>query len=367
MKRLSWLMLTIFMVLVFAVGCGSNRTDENRVPAVNSSSTTTSDQKTGELAPETSKATVNQVATAENNKVTEEKTVSNAASTASTATLLITSDFGCKILFNKKVSVDNSPTVLDVLKANLDIKTKWDGSYVSNIMGMETHNGGIAGNNMDWFYYVNGICCDSGAADYNVKPGEVIWWDYHKWQNTGFANSAVIGSYPEPFIHGFRGKVGTTTVMSSAENLQLAHAMEQALKNQGVYSITTMEFDNNWLAKAQQPTIIVGTWDELKKLEYLESFNKAYRKTGASVHFTDQGIELLNYKGDAAQTVERGVGVIVASGSGLGDDSPLWLIAGTDQEGLQQAIDLLIKNPQQIFGFYNTAIISGDIIRLPLQ
>jgi hypothetical protein len=154
--------------------------------------------------------------------------------------------------------------------------------------------------------------------------------------------------------------------MSSENNLQLAKEMEQALKTKGIYSAATMGLDNNWLENTRQPTIIIGTWDELKELDYLNSFNKAYRKTGACVHFTDAGLELLNYKGDVGQNVAQGAGVIVASGSGLGDDSPLWLIAGTDQEGLQQALDLLISSPQQISGLYNTAIVSGDLIRLPL-
>ncbi len=369
MKRIAWLMLTIFTVLVLVTGCGSNKSEENKVPAVNNSSGAIIDQKTDESVAETPKEEAvkdNQVdnEVTEDHKVTEDIKVTSAAPTV---TLMITTDFGKQVLFKKEVAVGNSATVIDVLKANLEITTKWDGSYVNSILGLESHNGGISGNKLDWFYYINGICCDSGAADYNLSPGEVIWWDYHKWQSAGFANSAVIGCYPEPFIHGFRGKAGTTTVMSSADNTQLAKVVEQALKSKGVYSVTIMELDNNWLGKALQPNIVIGTWNELKSLDYLDNFNKAYRKTGTSVHFTDEGLELLNYKGDVVQKVDQGAGIIVASGSGLGDNSPLWLVAGTDQAGLQNAVDLLVKNPQQILGLYNTAIISGEIISLPLQ
>jgi hypothetical protein len=357
------------VIIVFAGGC-SNRANDNIVPPVNNNAVVTEKKSADEplikAGPE--KEPGQEMQLSQENKAADatNAAASTPTTTADMVTLLITKDFGQQILFKKQVSINKSTTVIDVLKANVDITTKWDDSYVRAINGFESQNGGISGNNLDWFYYINGICADAGAADYLLRAGEIIWWDYHKWQNAGFANSAVIGCYPEPFLHGYRGKVKTTTIMSSKDNLNLAKEMEKALKTKGVYSINTTELDNNWLAKTQEPTIVIGTWDELKGIEWLDSFNKAYRKTGTSVHFANEGLELLNYKGDVAQTVE-GAGIIVASGSGLGDDSPLWLVAGTDSEGLQQAIDLLVKTPDKISGIYTSAVISREVIGLPLQ
>ncbi|PKM78051.1 MAG: hypothetical protein CVU90_04880 [Firmicutes bacterium HGW-Firmicutes-15] len=356
MKRVFCLILSLFVILVFAGGC-SNRANDNSVTPI-SSSTIASEKQTGETAD------VPLIKAGQEKKLPTENKV---AATVDTVGLLITKDFGEQILFKKQVAIDKSSTVIDVLKANLNITTKWDGSYVSSINGLESQNGGISGNNLDWFYYINGICSDAGAADYSLRAGEVIWWDYHKWQSAGFANSAVIGCYPEPFIHGYRGKVETTTIMSSEDNLNLANEIEKALKNKGVNSVATMVLDNSYLEKTRKPAIVIGTWDELKKLDFLDKFNKAYRKTGASVHFTDEGLELLDYKGNVTQSGAKSAGIIVASGSGLGDDSPLWLVAGTDPEGLQQAVDLLVKTSDKISGLYNAAILSGEVIRLPLQ
>lgn len=283
------------------------------------------------------------------------------------AALLVTRDFGRETIFEKEVKIKEDWTVVDLLQANLQITTKWGGDFVTGINGLESDSGGISDKRMDWFYYINGICADVGAASYELNAGDVVWWDYHGWKNMGFANSAVIGCFPGPFSHGYRGSVKPTTIMSSADNHNLAEALKELLKNKGIHSINIKELNNDLVQKRRGPTILLGEWKELKELPYLEKLNRAYKKTGTSVHFVDQGVELLNYCGNAVQTVKGSAGVIVAAGEGLGDDSPLWLVAGTDREGLQQALEVLVKSPGKISKAFGLVIESGKIIRLPLQ
>ena len=67
---------------------------------------------------------------------------------------------------------------------------------------------GLAGDRAaqrDWFYYVNGIEADVGAQDYGLSSGDRIQWDYHSWRAT-MRVPAIVGAYPEPFVHGYRGK-----------------------------------------------------------------------------------------------------------------------------------------------------------------
>lgn len=280
--------------------------------------------------------------------------------------LLVTKDFGNETLFEKKVEIKEDRTVIDLLKANLEITTKWDGDFVNGINGLESENGGVSGNRFDWFYYINGICADVGAAGYELNPGDIVWWDYHAWKSMGSANSAVIGCFPEPFIHGYRGNVGTTTIITSEENNSLANDVQKALEKNGVTSIESKTLNEDFLQNRQGPTIVMGEWSELKELTYLEKLNKAYKKTGTNVHFTDKGLELLDYSGKAARTVTESAGVIVSTGAGLGDESPLWLIVGNNREGLEQAVEVLVENPDKISKAYGVAVVSGEIVRLPI-
>lgn len=282
-------------------------------------------------------------------------------------TLRVTRDFGTETIFNKKVEIKKDGTVLDILNANLDIETDFDGGFIKGINGLISDKGGLSGKRTDWFFYVNGICTDAGADAYSLKPGETVWWDYHLWENMGSANSAVIGNYPEPFIHGYGGKVGVTTVLSTPEKSELTEKLKKALAGKGVKTVNVSGIDEEKLNKRKGPLIVIGEWSELSQFKWLEDFNKAYRKTGTGAHFTDRGLELIKYNGEVDHMVSGSVGVITATGSGLGDETPLWLIAGTDAEGLEQAINLLVNNPEKISGMYSGAIVSGKITRLPIQ
>jgi len=280
--------------------------------------------------------------------------------------LLITQDFGRQVIFDKTVSLNDKSKVMDILKAHVNVTTKWDDNFISAINGLQTAHSGMGGQRLDWFYYVNGICPNVGASDYQLQNGENVWWDYHVWEMSS-SNSAVIGCYPEPFIHGYNQKIGTITIMASTNNQGLAGELEKALRDQGAAAIKIEGLQNEKVMHRSGPTIVLGTWDELQTLAELEKFNQAYKKTGTSVHFSVQGLELLDYKGNPKQTITGNAGVITAFGSGLGDAAPLWLIGGINQEGLEQALNLLINEPARITGFYSAAVVDNQLIRLPLN
>lgn len=333
----------------------------------NSKKVSESDQKV-----EQNKNITNNNESSDNKQVADKNTVAVAKPvkgniTLNKVTLLVTKDYGREILFNKKVEIKSEWTVIDLLENNLEIETKWDGSFVASINGFESENGGLSGKRLDWFYYVNGICADVGAGGYTIKPGEVIWWDYHTWESMGATTSAVIGSYPEPFLHGYGGKVGSTNILSSPENQSLAAQVQKSLEEKGVKVVNMIELSENIIANREVPTIVLGEWNELKKINWLDDFNRAYRKTGACMHFTENGIELLKNNNEIGQSIEKSAGVVIATGEVLGDSSPLWLVIGTDTAGLQQAVNILTKNPEKFTRCYNAAIISGEVIGLPIQ
>ncbi|MDD2620162.1 MAG: DUF4430 domain-containing protein [Syntrophomonadaceae bacterium] len=279
--------------------------------------------------------------------------------------LMVTRDFGEQIIFGQRVEYEENASLLDILQAHAQVETAYGGSFINGINGLKSSSKS-SGNRQDWFFYVNGIACDVGVLDYDPQNAGSVWWDYHPWQ-MGPANSAVIGSSPEPFLHGYRGTVKPTLIMSSPADVKASKLMKETLETLGVSQIAISNLVEEKVKNREGPTIVLGEWNDLKKLRYLNDFNKAYNRNGSGIHFIDQGLELLDYNGDVVKKLNGSTGVIIASGEGLGDDSPMWLISGTDEDAWQNALNLLIKYPEKIEHLYGAAVIGEEIIPLPFH
>ena len=89
------------------------------------------------------------------------------------------------------------------LQRKFEVETRYGGGFVQEIDGVS--GGRRSGRPVDWFYYVNGIEAESGAAARRLEPGDRVWWDHHDWGGA-MRIPAVVGSFPEPFKSGAQGK-----------------------------------------------------------------------------------------------------------------------------------------------------------------
>lgn len=119
---------------------------------------------------------------------------------AGRATLWITRDRGSTVLFEGEVRA--GLTVMQALRSEADVATKYGGRFVHSIDGIA---GSLAGGR-DWFYFVNGIEANVGAAEYRLGDGDVAWWDFRAWRGDPEVR-VVVGAFPEPFLHGYGGEV----------------------------------------------------------------------------------------------------------------------------------------------------------------
>jgi Domain of unknown function (DUF4430) len=115
------------------------------------------------------------------------------------AELWITRDRGSEVVLSTTVPAGIS--ALEALRRTTDVETRYGGRFVHAIDGIE---GDIAGQH-DWFYFVNGYEADISAADYELHDGDVLWWDHRSWEGE-MRQPAVVGAFPEPFLHGWGGK-----------------------------------------------------------------------------------------------------------------------------------------------------------------
>ena len=121
------------------------------------------------------------------------------------AALWVTRDRGAEVIVN--ATVPAGLTVVQALRREADVDTSYGGRFVESIEG-------VAGNGTseDWFYFVNGVEADRGAAEYRLRPGDVAWWDYRSWSGRTMREPVVVGAFPEPFIHGYGGKIRPAAV-----------------------------------------------------------------------------------------------------------------------------------------------------------
>ena len=130
------------------------------------------------------------------------------------ATLWVTRDRGAQVLVT--ASVPAGVTAMQALRSEADVDTSFGGRFVQSIEGVS----GDAGARRDWFYFVNGVEADRGAAEYRLRPDDVLWWDYRSWAGDDMRAPVVVGAFPEPFLHGYDGRVRPVTVRFEAENMR---------------------------------------------------------------------------------------------------------------------------------------------------
>jgi hypothetical protein len=123
-----------------------------------------------------------------------------------TASLWVTRDRGTEVIHTGTVPAGIS--ALEAVDRELDVDTSYGGRFVQSIEGVE----GSLADQRDWFWYVNGLEGDRSAAEYRLRPGEVVWWDYRSWA-AQMQVPVVVGAFPEPFLHGFGGDIPPAVVV----------------------------------------------------------------------------------------------------------------------------------------------------------
>ena len=119
------------------------------------------------------------------------------------AQVRVTRDFGRTLVgAAREPTIREDQTVMRLLRSRFDVETRYGGRFVQTIDGLE---GRGSGGTVDWFYFVNGVEADVGAAEYELSPGDRVQWDYRRW-DAAMRVPAIVGAFPEPFLNGLQGK-----------------------------------------------------------------------------------------------------------------------------------------------------------------
>ena len=271
------------------------------------------------------------------------------------AELRVTRDFGREVLAADVVkTVREDQTIMRLLQSRHDVDTKFGGKFVSAIDDLDARG------SRDWQYYVNGSWSDTGAAEREVDPGDVIQWDIHDWTVIQRI-PAIVGAFPEPFRSGTGGERLPTRVECADTEGQACRDVKSALTAAGGRVSTTLVGASGGQELVR---VLVGRWDEIRAIRTAATIEEGPQASGVFAQFTDDGktLELLDDRGDPALTAPPGTGLVAATA--LDDQAVVWVVTGVDDVGVEAATAALDET--SLHSAFAVAATPEGPVKLPL-
>jgi hypothetical protein len=274
------------------------------------------------------------------------------------AELRVTRDFGRETIASKRVArVREDETVMRALRSRFDVSTRFGGRFVQSI-------GGVSGKGpegrSDWFYFVNGIEASVGAAEYELSSGDVVQWDYRRW-DAAMRVPAIVGAYPEPLLHGVKGERFPVRVECADASSRACDQVKERLRAQGVKA-TGASLGAQGTRDVVR--VVVAPWARARQLGTPAVLDQGPSASGVYARFERGGrrLELLDEGGQPARSEGAGAGLVAALAPA--EDQIVWLVTGTDERGVTAAAAAL-REPA-LRDAYAVAAGRGGVERLPL-
>lgn len=250
-------------------------------------------------------------------------------------------DYGAGVLIDEQVPIDESDTVIRVLDREAELETRFDGGFVQSIDGLS--GGTVDGRRSDWFFYVNGVESGRGSADFDLADGDRVWWDHHDW-STAMRVPAVVGDWPEPFVHGYDGERWQAGLYCGAARALCAQ-LHRELDEEGAATAGAPSDETEAAEEVGDGEIrvLVGTWDEVRADPVAGLLRFGPDRSGVFASFSgtgeDVGLTLLSPRGRPAEAFGEGAGLVAALRPE--EDPPTWVVTGTDPAGVAAAASLV--------------------------
>jgi len=271
---------------------------------------------------------------------------------AGAAMLTVTERFGTVAVGSVSVrSLPGSETVMRMLERSFHVDTRYGGGFVQSINGLS------GGGQRDWFYYVNGVQAPAGAAATPLHQGDEVWWDFHDWRDAE-SIPAVVGEFPEPFLHGVAGRRLPTVIQCFPGAAAACRRVRAVLASAGARVAAGRSV-------APALTMLVGTWPALRSATAGALIARGPQVSGVFARFVNGGTELqlLDPTGRAARTLGPGAGLIAATAGG--SNIPIWVITGTDAAGVSGAAAALQTG--RLRDHFALATSPAGVVPVPLE
>ena len=261
--------------------------------------------------------------------------------------LRVTREFGStRLLDPVREEASESDTAMRMLDRDAEIETSYGGRYVRAIdgLGEATRDG----RRYDWFFFVNGVEASVGAADFPLRGGETVWWDYHDWTDALYV-PAVVGSWPEPLRDGYEGR-RHPVVVECREAGAACGLVRERLAAAGVAVAGGAPDD--------AIRVLVGRWARLRSDPAASQLERGPQTSGVYAEFEPSSrsgapfppiererrtgsFELLGLDQEAKPVRRFGRGAGLVAATRRYDAPPVWLVSGATGRGVRAAAGLL--------------------------
>ena len=274
--------------------------------------------------------------------------------------LTVSRNFGAEELgSSKQGSIPAGETVMRLLQRKFEVETRYGGGFVQEIDGVS--GGRRSGRPVDWFFYVNGIEAENGAAARRLSPGDRVWWDHHDWGGA-MRIPAVVGSFPEPFVSGSQGRRVPVRIDCAEgarrECEEVRTRLEDAGAKVGGFATIGSQAEEGVLR------LLVGPWSAVRRDPAARRIEGGPKVSGVFAVPSERGdhLELLDPRGAKVHSLGAGSGLVAATR--FLDQQPTWVVTGTDSVGVAAAAAAL--DEERLADHFAVAIESGREIPLPL-
>jgi hypothetical protein len=274
--------------------------------------------------------------------------------------LMVSRNFGAEELgSSKRKTIAGGETVMRQLQRKFTVETRYGGGFVQEIDGVS--GGRRSGRPVDWFFYVNGIEAESGAAARRLSPGDRVWWDHHDWGGA-MRIPAVVGSFPEPFKSGAQGKRIPVRIDCAQDSQRECREVRKRLEAAGAKVGGTGTLGTR--AGPGVLRLLVGRWSDIRvdpsarRIEGGPKVSGVYaRPDAAGRHFA-----LLDPRAEQVRSLGAGAGLVAATR--FLDQQPTWVVTGTDQVGVAAAAAALVETGLK--DHFAIALENGREVPVPL-
>jgi len=171
---------------------------------------------------------------------------------------------------------------------------------------------------------------------------------------------AIVGAFPEPMVHGLKGK--RFPVRVECENEQGAACLETKRRLGGA-GVKTSSSALGADATRNVLRVIVARWPEPTLVQAAAPLAKGPNESGVFARFSGHRLQLLDERGRVARTAQPDTGLVAA----LRPDPEkiLWVVTGVDERGVERAAQSL--NARALTDAFAVAATPGGPKDLPLR
>ena len=246
--------------------------------------------------------------------------------------LTVTREFGLRSVLEREIGdAKSSDTVMRVLEGEAGITTRYGGGFVQSIEGIEADRRG--GRSYDWLFFVDGVESPVGAADFPLRGGERIWWDYRDWTAANRV-PAVVGSFPAPLSGGYEGKAHRVVIDCEGGGAACG-LVREALAAAGV---PVSSGSPNGAIR-----VLVGPWARLRADPAAALVEAGPAESGIFASFSEEAggfsLQGLDQAGKVATDLGPGAGLVAATRRY--EAPPTWLVTGGTNAAVRAAAGLL--------------------------